>query len=313
MRSVLKEKDCPRIVVVGDSLLDVYFFGKSCEGETPRFSCETRVDVPGGAGNVASNIRTLGGYPLLFSRVGTDEASVRYMRKLKERRISTQYIQACTDGGVSVKIRYCEEIPVFHADCDFINDSTERDTRRIIQDIQRISSQCHAVIISDYAKGFCNGALYRKLNSYCRRKTIPLFVDSKSRYPPVFAYVYKPNRWEFEKRLGYRIRHKKELVAEAEIFQNKYQIQNIIVTMDKQGSFWIDPERIVRWYQPYTNAVVDSCGAGDTFLSTLAVATGKGIPMEKAVPLANKAAGIVCQHRGTYPVKAHEVFDGRIY
>jgi len=311
MQSVHKDENSPRIVVVGDSILDVYCLGKNDGGEPPRFSWKSQVSVPGGAGNVVSNIRALGGYPLLFSKVGTDAASIQYIRRLTRRGISTRYIRTCADSGISVKTRYCEGERIFRADRDFMNVQTEREAYRLMQDIQALIPPYQAVVFSDYAKGFCSGTLYRLLSGYCYRKAIHLFVDSKSLFPPAFAYVYKPNWWEFEQRLGHRIRNRDELPTQARAFQKKYRIQHLIVTMDKQGVLWMDPEGEPHWYPPLTAKVVNSCGAGDSFLAALAVADGKGITMQDAIPLANKAAGSACRHPGTYTVKACEIFDER--
>ena len=178
MQSVHKDENSPRIVVVGDSILDVYCLGKNDGGEPPRFSWKSQVSVPGGAGNVVSNIRALGGYPLLFSKVGTDAASIQYIRRLTRRGISTRYIRTCADSGISVKTRYCEGERIFRADRDFMNVQTEREAYRLMQDIQALIPPYQAVVFSDYAKGFCSGTLYRLLSGYCYRKAIHLFVDA---------------------------------------------------------------------------------------------------------------------------------------
>ncbi len=205
----------------------------------PAFFMEKPGECSRRRGKCRFNIRALGGYPLLFSKVGTDAASIQYIRRLTRRGISTRYIRTCADSGISVKTRYCEGERIFRADRDFMNVQTEREAYRLMgypSPYPSISSRR----FSDYAKGFCSGTLYRLLSGYCYRKAIHLFVDSKSLFPPAFAYVYKPNWWEFEQRFGHRTRNMDELPTQARAFQKKYRIQHLIVTMDKQGFFgWI--------------------------------------------------------------------------
>ena len=240
MQSVHKDENSPRIVVVGDSILDVYCLGKN-DGGNPAFFMEKPGECSRRRGKCRFNIRALGGYPLLFSKGWNGRCIHSVYPEVDARGISTRYIRTCADSGISVKTRYCEGERIFRADRDFMNVQTEREAYRLMQDIQALIPPYQAVVFSDYAKGFCSGTLYRLLSGYCYRKAIHLFVDSKSLFPPAFAYVYKPNWWEFEQRFGHRTRNMDELPTQARAFQKKYRIQHLIVTMDKQGVLWMDP------------------------------------------------------------------------
>ena len=294
------------IAVIGDSILDAYDDGDYADMDTPIFRIRSRKYVPGGAGNVARNIQSLGGEPLLYSVVGVDPPSERYIWELKKAGIGVDCLVKDSRWTICIKTRLLHKgAPLIRIDRDSASPAV--DDNKLYSQMTNIPSDCKTVILSDYAKGCLSPGLVNRISRFVRVKGKRLFVDSKSATIPSLAYVYKPNLREFEKMVGAKLEKMEEIRAAALAFKRHYRIQHLIVTMDRRGLLWMDEKENGRAMPSTVVNPVDSCGAGDSFLAALALESARGKAMEEAIYTANLAAGAACRHVGTYAVRPSDI------
>ena len=294
------------IAVIGDSILDAYDDGDYADMDTPIFRIRSRKYVPGGAGNVARNIQSLGGEPLLYSVVGVDPPSERYIWELKKAGIGVDCLVKDSRWTICLKTRLLHKgAPLIRIDRESASPAV--DDNKLYSQMTNIPSDCKTVILSDYAKGCLSPGLVNRISRFVRVKGKRLFVDSKSATIPSLAYVYKPNLREFEKMVGAKLEKMEEIRAAALAFKRHYRIQHLIVTMDRRGLLWMDEKENGRAMPSTVVDPVDSCGAGDSFLAALALESARGKAMEEAIYTANLAAGAACRHVGTYAVRPSDI------
>lgn len=294
------------IAVIGDSILDAYDDGDYADMDTPIFRIRSRKYVPGGAGNVARNIQSLGGEPLLYSVVGVDPPSERYIWELKKAGIGVDCLVKDSRWTICIKTRLLHKgAPLIRIDRESASPAV--DDNKLYSQMTNIPSDCKTVILSDYAKGCLSPGLVNRISRFIRVKGKRLFVDSKSATIPSLAYVYKPNLREFEKMVGAKLEKMEEISAAALAFKRHYRIQHLIVTMDRRGLLWMDEKENGRAMPSTVVNPVDSCGAGDSFLAALALESARGKAMEEAIYTANLAAGAACRHVGTYAVRPSDI------
>ena len=294
------------IAVIGDSILDAYDDGDYADMDTPIFRIRSRKYVPGGAGNVARNIQSLGGEPLLYSVVGVDPPSERYIWELKKAGIGVDCLVKDSRWTICIKTRLLHKgAPLIRIDRESASPAV--DDNKLYSQMTNIPSDCKTEILSDYAKGCLAPGLVNRISRFVRVKGKRLFVDSKSATIPSLAYVYKPNLREFEKMVGAKLEKMEEIRAAALAFKRHYRIQHLIVTMDRRGLLWMDEKENGRAMPSTVVNPVDSCGAGDSFLAALALESARGKAMEEAIYTANLAAGAACRHVGTYAVRPSDI------
>ena len=294
------------IAVIGDSVLDAYDDGDYADMDTPIFRIRSRKYVPGGAGNVARNIQSLGGEPLLYSVVGVDPPSERYIWELKKAGIGDDCLVKDSRRTICLKTRLLHKgAPLIRIDRESASPAV--DDNKLYSQMTNIPSDCKTVILSDYAKGCLSPGLVNRISRFVRVKGKRLFVDSKSATIPSLAYVYKPNLREFEKMVGAKLEKMEEIHVAALAFKRHYRIQHLIVTMDRRGLLWMDEKENGRAMPSTVVNPVDSCGAGDSFLAALALESARGKAMEEAIYTANLAAGAACRHVGTYAVRPSDI------
>lgn len=179
------------------------------------------------------------------------------------------------------KERYIDETfnkQVFRAD---INDEVKELDTSILKNINYNSYD--AIIISDYDKGFINK---KHANIICKNSNIPIFVDSKKRDLSLFKNCFlKINELEYKN------------------LSKKVDKNNLIITLGKRGALYKD-----NLYKPYESKVFDTCGAGDTFISSLCIAYLKTNSIENSVEFANLCAGISVKFLGNYSVKILDIY-----
>lgn len=140
------------IAVIGDSILDAYDDGDYADMDTPIFRIRSRKYVPGGAGNVARNIQSLGGEPLLYSVVGVDPPSERYIWELKKAGIGVDCLVKDSRRTICLKTRLLHKgAPLIRIDRESASPAV--DDNKLYSQMTNIPSDCKTVILSDYAKG----------------------------------------------------------------------------------------------------------------------------------------------------------------
>ena len=297
-----------RVLVVGDVMLDRYWFGDvnriSPEAPVPVVHVKRTEERPGGAANVARNITSLGGACTLLSVVGPDEAA-RSLESL----LATEGVQASLhrDAALSttVKLRVIGQQQQLLR-IDFERAPSHEVLAAKLDEFEKRVDEADAVVLSDYGKGGLERV--QDMIALARAHRKPVLVDPKgwdySRYRG--ATLLTPNRSEFREVAG-RWSDEADLARRAQKLRADLELDALIVTRSEEGmSLFTAAES---HHEPtQAREVYDVSGAGDTVIATIAVMLGSGADMLEAVEMANRAAGIVVGKFGTAVVHPSELF-----
>ena len=296
-----------RVLVVGDVMLDRYWFGEveriSPEAPVPVVRVARREDRLGGAANVARNVAALGGHVTLVGVLGQDEAGDSVRRLSTEAGIQGDLIadeQLHTTLKMRVLGRQQQLLRV-----DFEQHPSQASLDAVDAALARHMANHDIVVLSDYAKGVL--ARVESLIALARNAGIPVLVDPKgddySRYRG--ATLVTPNRSEMQQAVG-RWNSEAELTDRAQRLRAELDLEALLVTRSEQGmTLFSDAGRDHTDAQAHE--VFDVSGAGDTVLATLAVTRAIGLPWADAMGWANKAGGIAVGKLGTSVVTAAEL------
>ncbi|HYP66964.1 MAG TPA: D-glycero-beta-D-manno-heptose-7-phosphate kinase [Thiobacillaceae bacterium] len=297
-----------RVLVVGDVMLDRYWFGDvsriSPEAPVPVVKVTHSEERLGGAANVARNIVALGAKATLLSVVGADEAGQALKRILAQEPIDARLHD---DPAISttVKLRVIgRQQQLLRIDFEE-SPGHEVLAAKLEEFVERVP-QCDAVILSDYGKGGLTHV--GRMITLARQTGKPVLVDPKgddfSRYRG--ASMITPNRAEFREVVG-SWKSEQEFTAKAERLLTDLQLQALLVTRSEEGMTLFGPQG--RHHVPTrAREVFDVSGAGDTVIAALATALAAGAGYQDAVELANRAAGIVVGKLGTAVPTVEELF-----
>ena len=297
-----------RLLVVGDAMLDRYWFGEvariSPEAPVPIVKIDREEERPGGAANVARNAAALGAQVSLLTVVGVDEPGTRLESLLKRERVRALLHH---DRGVrtTVKLRVIgRSQQLLRVDVE--TPPSHEVLASKLKDFEQTLGSVDAVILSDYGKGGLTHIA--KMIGLARRARKIVLVDPKgedySRYRG--ATLITPNRSEFKEVAG-AWKGERELTERAQQLRRKLDAGALLITRSEEGmTLYQDGARF--HVGAKAREVYDVSGAGDTVIATLGVALAGGASMKDAVRLANRAAGIVVGKFGTAVVTAKELF-----
>lgn len=301
----------PRIVIVGDSMIDRYFDGQarriSPEAPVPVLRVTSSREVPGGAANVALNIAALGGDVTLISYVGADDDAGRLTGMLEAANVRCRFVTA-RHARTIVKLR-ARSMHQQMLRLDFEDDFAAEDHAALLDLVAQELGDARALVLSDYAKGTL--AAVAQMIALAGQAGVPAIVDPKgtdfTRYRG--AHVVTPNEGEFRAASGYAGQGDEAgLAAQAEALRAAVGIDNLLVTRGERGMMLVADTGAPRFVATEAKDVFDVTGAGDTVVGVLAYALAAGVPLAEAMTLANRAAGIVVGRHGTAAVTREELF-----
>ena len=297
-----------RVLVVGDVMLDRYWFGEvsriSPEAPVPVVKVDRVEERPGGAANVARNAAALGAKTALLSVIGRDEAGRRLRQLLKRDRIVAS-LHADSTVATTVKLRVIgRRQQLLRADFETLPGYEVLASK--LRDYQRLLRTCDVVILSDYGKGGL--AHIAKMIALARRAGIPVLVDPKGEDYSLYrgATLVTPNRAELRAVTG-GWSSEQALTAKVQHLRQKLGLGGVLVTRSEEGMTLF--RRGSRLHIPaVAREVYDVSGAGDTVIATIGVVLAAGGDLESAVRIANRAAGIVVGKFGTAVAHPAELF-----
>ncbi len=296
-----------RVLVVGDVMLDRYWFGEveriSPEAPVPVVRVARREDRLGGAANVARNVAALGGHVTLVGVLGEDEAGDSVRRLSAEAGIQAELI-ADPSLHTTLKMRVLGRQQQLLR-VDFEQHPAQGALDNVDAAFARHLANHDIVVLSDYAKGVLTRV--ESLIVLARNAGVPVLVDPKghdySRYRG--ATLVTPNRSEMQEAVG-RWNSEAELTDRAQRLRADLDLEALLVTRSEQGmTLFTDAGRDHTDAQAHE--VFDVSGAGDTVLATLAVSRAIDLPWVEAMGWANKAGGIAVGKLGTSIVTAAEL------
>lgn len=303
--SLFKKK---RILIFGDIILDRYIFGKvnriSPEAPVPVVKIEKEEFRPGGAGNVAANIKKLGAKSILIGITGDDI----YSNEIFKLKINNDSIIRSKKNKTLVKTRVIsgrqQIVRIDREENIIVTPETED---KIIKEFENVEKD--GIIISDYAKGTLTRNIIEYIKLSAKSNNIPIIVDPK----PANYNIYKnidgitPNQKEAEEIINKKIIDEKDAAAAVKFIRKKFKTKFVTITRGDKGISAGENGKKVFHIPTFCHEVFDVTGAGDTVVSTLMLSLISGANLREAVSLANAAASIVVEKIGTAQTTIDEI------
>jgi rfaE bifunctional protein kinase chain/domain len=319
MTAELAERILPRfrerrVLVLGDVMLDEYLIGDvrriSPEAPVPSVDVHSRTHVPGGAANVASNIASLGGFPVLVGIVGPDESADHLRSVLATNGVSSEWLIKANERPTVTKTRIVSgQQQIVRLDRELTTDIATAHAEAVLSAFEQNIADADACLLSDYAKGLLTPAICAHVISRARQLRKPVVADPKGASFLKYSgcSVITPNLRETE------VASKHTIETEGDLFKAVTQLQAaigdsaVLVTRGPDGMTLFRESVEVLHAPALAREVFDVTGAGDTVVGTLTLALASGLPLEEAVLLANMAASVVVQKTGTATVSPEEL------
>ena len=297
-----------RVLVVGDAMLDRYWFGAveriSPEAPVPIVRVEREEERLGGAANVALNVQALGAGATLVTAVGED-AAARTLEDLLARAGVATLLRADPQLRTIVKLRVIGRSQQLLR-ADFENQPDHEVLAGLQDSFEQALSAHHAVLFSDYGKGGLTHVA--RMIALARGQGRSVLIDPKgsdySRYAG--ATVITPNRAELAQVVG-PWTNEDQLHERAQRLRESLGLDALLLTRSEDGMSLFDATGHAH-VPAQAREVFDVTGAGDTVIATLAALLACGVGLRDALPIVNRAGGIVVGKFGTASVGYDELF-----
>ena len=304
-----KQLSGKRIAVIGDLMLDRYYWGKvariSPEAPVPVVEVEEESTRLGGAANVANNISSLGGIPLMIGVVGNDASASTLKSLVTNCGFPTDGIVVDATRPTTIKTRViAHNQHVVRIDQEEKADLSNEIQKNILDVLERQISSLDGIILEDYNKGVLTKALIRSIIDLSNKHRKIITVDPN--FNNFFEYsgvtVFKPNRKETEEALGVRLHAISDVQHAAKDLIDRLHAENVLLTLGEKGMLLAEHAGATSHVETKARHVADVSGAGDTVIATLTMAMAAGATVKEAAALANYAGGIVCGEVGIVPI-----------
>ncbi len=297
-----------RVLIVGDSMLDKYWFGDanriSPEAPVPVVRIVRSEERLGGAANVALNVASLGVQTTLMGVIGADENGTKLTELLTEAGIHSHMI---ADPAIKtiLKLRIVARQQQL-VRIDFDDHPSGEMLASLLTDFAEVIDNFDVLVLSDYGKGGLDHI--RGMIDIAREKNIPVLVDPKGedydKY--VGATIITPNRAELAQVIG-SWTSEEDLTHRAQALRDRLGLKALLLTRSEEGMTLFTAEG-AETVPAQAREVFDVSGAGDTVIAVTAAMIAAGVPLSEAVRIANRAGGIVVGKLGTASVSYNELF-----
>jgi D-beta-D-heptose 7-phosphate kinase/D-beta-D-heptose 1-phosphate adenosyltransferase len=304
-----------RIAVIGDIMLDQYYYGEvkriSPEAPVPVNRVRRMTSVLGGAGNVAANLAGLGAHVYACGVTGHDAHRNILETKLQAAGIDFSGLYPSPDRSTITKLRVIgSRQQMLRLDFEEPGDlSTEEETTLLKWYEKRLDEGLDGIVLSDYAKGVCSDHFCQEVIRLAHGANVPVLVDPKGSNWNKYrgCDFITPNVKEMCEEAGVQVPNETEpLVRLARRAHDEFDIANVVVTRSEKGVTLVNDHEVIT-EAATAQEVFDVSGAGDTVASVLLAAAAGHLPLADALELSNKAAGIVVSKVGTYAVHRDEL------
>ena len=313
-KTFLEGSHRPRLMVVGDLILDEYIWGSvtriSPEAPVPILETKSENLTLGGAANVANNLVALGCEVYLVGAIGHDEKGDKLLALVEEKKISSRGIFRFVHRPTTSKIRVIgHNQQILRIDKEDNRPITEETESKIIKFINKTLPDMDIVICSDYRKGILTEKVFSAITHRAKNSRKRVIVDPKGSDFELYkgATIITPNQFEVEKAVPIKIQDKIDLDRAAEYLLNLTHAEALLITRGKDGmTLYLSKEKPVD-IPTHAKEVFDVTGAGDTVVSVLAMTLAVGFNYPDAAWLSNMAASIVVGKIGTAVVTLTEI------
>lgn len=302
-----------RVLVVGDLMLDRFVYGSvsriSPEAPVPVVRVTKETCMPGGASNVACNVRALGGKAAVAGMIGKDAAGVELRWLLTHADVDVECAMMFAGAGTIVKERViAERQQVVRVDYERPTAWSPRQSEKFLALLALELNKADGVVIEDYGKGAVTQAVADLVLKTAARRKIPVGLDPKDGHDLNLRgiTVATPNRKEAFAIAGLADPGAKEnpladkaLQKAGDVLMEKWAAENLAITLGPQGMYLASRGKPARHVPTQAREVFDVSGAGDTVIAACVAALAAGANFPEAAELANVAAGVVVGKLGT--------------
>lgn len=308
MKTSLPDFNFANILVVGDIMLDRYWYGGtnriSPEAPVPVVKIDALEERPGGAANVAMNITALGGHVRLIGLTGIDEPAKILDEQLTQYHVQCDFVSVSTHPTIT-KLRVLSRNQQLIR-IDFEEGFDNVDPSPMLERIKTVLASHNVLVLSDYAKGALSSV--QAMIQLANQTNVPILVDPKGtdfeRYRG--ATLLTPNMSEFEAVVGH-CQNEEQIIEKGYELIKRFDLKALLVTRSEKGMTLLQLDKPVYHLPTHAKEVFDVTGAGDTVIATLATALAAGQSLEESCFLANAAAGVVVGKLGTSTVSQIEL------
>ena len=310
----------PRILVVGDLILDRYVWGYaeriSQEAPVPLLRADHREHRLGGAASVATMLRALGADVTLIGGVGRDSEAVIVRKLLSDLGIDDRLVVPLDDRPTTLKERYIGRAQDRHPQqmirVDYeVREPIPADVESFLwEQLPEAVAQADIVLISDYDKGVCTPGLLRSLITACRSLDVRVIADpirstDYSKYQGVHAMT--PNRLEAQLATGMTISSPDDALDVGRKLLHTLKMECVLVTLDRDGMALVHADGRSVLVPTRPRQVYDITGAGDMVLSVVGLCLAGGADYEEAAALGNVAGGLEVEKIGVALLSRQEL------
>ena len=309
----LKNKS-PNLLVVGDLMIDQYFWGKSerisPEAPVQVINVSNESMVLGGAGNVINNLKVLGSNVDVLSVIGNDENAIKLKDLLISINVDTKYLITEDKRITSKKSRViASQQQVVRYDCESTDEISKPSQKLVLETFKKIINNYDIVLISDYGKGILSTKLTQSIINVASQNNKKVLIDPKgldySKYKG--AYLLTPNIKEASDATDINIIDDETLLQAITQLKSICELEISLVTLSEKGIAIYDSN--LRIHPTSSKEVYDVTGAGDTVLATLGYSLACKLDIHQAVKFANLAAGVVVGKIGSATASLNEIIE----
>jgi D-beta-D-heptose 7-phosphate kinase/D-beta-D-heptose 1-phosphate adenosyltransferase len=318
---ILARFSSKRLLVIGDLMLDEYVWGRvsriSPEAPVPVVEVLRESYYPGGAANVARNVRECGTEAYVMGLIGEDGAGAQLRKILEATGIRHETVQIAPTFQTIVKTRIiARQQQVVRVDRERVSALSQEIEDSCIETIKQLLPQIDAIILEDYGKGFLQQSFVDKIAVLAAGKIITADPNSRNRLQWKGITAVKPNRSEAFSAANETWKDPAEvptqdeaLLAVGEKLLKAWAPEQLLITLGDQGMILFTPAKSPYYVPPRAREVYDLSGAGDTAIAFYTMALLAGATAVEAAEISNYASSVVVAKFGTATVTPQELRD----
>jgi D-glycero-beta-D-manno-heptose-7-phosphate kinase len=299
------------VLIVGDIMTDAYWWGNvnriSPEAPVPVVLKKKEERRPGGAANVALNIKSLGAKPFICSIVGNDFEGKYLLSILKENEMEIGGIFMSSERCTTVKTRIIgNNYQMLRIDEEVDRNLSENEKNNVKDLFHKIieEQKIDVIIFEDYDKGLIDEELIEHIVNTAKEKNIPTTADPKKNNFLSYKNIslFKPNFKEMKEGLKKDIAFEiEDIEKNIEELKTQLNADSVMVTLSEKGVVLKNKNQFYHIPAHYRN-IADVSGAGDTVISVASLCLACKTPLNFVAALSNLAGGLVCERVGVVPI-----------
>lgn len=300
-------------------MVDAYVWGQveriSPEAPVPVVTVNKKEDRPGGAANVALNIKAMGAMPVLCTMTGKDEAGKKFISLMKKNGLPVNGIISSAERITTVKTRIIgNRHQLMRVDEESSHDLSKKEAALFITALRKMirALKPHVIIFEDYDKGLITPEVISAVIGIATKSGIPVAVDPKKKNFHHYkgATLFKPNLKELREGLKLDSLSHQNLIKNSEVkkFISSQKIKHLMVTLSEHGIYYSSNGKS-EILPAHVRNISDVSGAGDTVISVAALCLAMNCHPSYIAALANLAGGLVCEKVGVVPVDKKQLIE----